>query len=142
MRLKTLMSWSLFLAFLATEVFWLWLVGSTTGIDQGVIGLGVMLGLASFALWLTLKVPDNLVSWTLMTAVVFTAVNQGAYDYSFTATALGLPGGGVAFVLHNALLWLSLLLVFLIPLIFPTGTPPTRRWNLVWGCWPPCSSVW
>ena len=125
------MSWSLFLAFLATGAFWLWLVGSTTGIDQGVIGLGVMLGLASFTFWLTLKVPDNLVSWTLMTAVVFTVINQVAYDYYFNAIALGLPGGAVAFVIHNVLLWLSLLLVFLVPLIFPTGRPPTRRWNLV-----------
>jgi hypothetical protein len=109
---------------------WLWTRTDGWGWDL-LIPLLILAAFAVFAFWLTLRVPENRVSWVLSLGISSSIVNQVAYDYFDLGRELGLSGAAGAFVVHNSLLWAGMALLVAIPLLFPTGILPSPRWRWV-----------
>ncbi len=110
-------------------------VGGLVGPDDAtwsdvpiMVGYALLLALGSL---LVLKVPENRVSWVVL------ALGAAAGSLALTAflsdagEAAGLP------VVHELFAYLNLASLFgivvlggaMLPLLFPTGSPPSRRWR-------------
>ncbi len=98
------------------------------------LGWGTGVGILVLVLWLTLRVPHSTVTWTLLVAVSGAIIFQASYIYLEQAATLGLPAVRIVFGGANIIFWLQIVLGLVVfPLIFPTGRPPTTRWN--WVLW-------
>lgn len=85
-----------------------------------------------YAGWLVSRVPDNRVTWVLLLAAVVFTIGQLLNEYMAVAAAVGLPLPRVAAVLAQFGWWPTMLLVMvLLPLLFPTGTFLSNRWRAV-----------
>jgi hypothetical protein len=88
--------------------------------------------LASVALIITLRRPENAVGWLLAAAVLGLAVQQFAGNYGhYALTHPGtLPGGRLAAMVQSVGV-VALVALALAFLVFPTGHLPSRRWRPV-----------
>jgi hypothetical protein len=88
--------------------------------------------LASVALIITLRRPENAVGWLLAAAVLGLGVQQFAGNYGHHAlTHPGtLPGGRLAAMVQSVGV-IALVALALVFLVFPTGHLPSRRWRPV-----------
>jgi hypothetical protein len=88
--------------------------------------------LASVALIITLRRPENAVGWLLAAAVLGLGVQQFAGNYShYALTHPGtLPGGRLAALVQSVGV-VALVALALVFLVFPTGHLPSRRWRPV-----------
>jgi len=88
--------------------------------------------LASVALIITLRRPENAVGWLLAAAVLGLGVQQFAGNYGHHAlTHPGtLPGGRLAAMVQSVGV-VALVALALVFLVFPTGHLPSRRWRPV-----------
>jgi hypothetical protein len=75
----------------------------------------------------------NRLGWLFLSAGTVAAVTTLAAAYAGRLPAAGLPGAPWAGWILPVLLGLLQPLLFLIPLLFPDGRPPSRRWRpVVW----------
>jgi hypothetical protein len=75
----------------------------------------------------------NRLGWLFLSAGTVAAVTTLAAAYAGRLPAAGLPGAPWAGWILPVLLGLVQPLLFLIPLLFPDGRPPSRRWRpVVW----------
>ncbi len=131
-----LVAWSLCAAVFAGAlcVFGLMYLNGTNFITSGIPFLG--LASAVVGALVASRQPRNLVGWFFLASASFTTIRElfGAYAMYGIETSPGAP-------LASAAAWLSIaigmpgpILAFvLIPLYFPNGEPPSRRWGvLVW----------
>jgi hypothetical protein len=88
--------------------------------------------LASVALIITLRRPENAVGWLLAAAVLGLGVQQFAGNYSHHALTYPgtLPGGRLAAMVQSVGV-VALVALALVFLVFPTGHLPSRRWRPV-----------
>jgi hypothetical protein len=88
--------------------------------------------LASVALIIPLRRPENAVGWLLAAAVLGLGVQQFAGNYShYALTHPGtLPGGRLAALVQSVGV-VALVALALVFLVFPTGHLPSRRWRPV-----------
>jgi hypothetical protein len=88
--------------------------------------------LASVALIITLRRPENAVGWLLAAAVLGLGVQQFAGNYGhYALTHPGtLPGGRLAAMVQSVGI-VALVALALVFLVFPTGHLPSRRWRPV-----------
>jgi hypothetical protein len=88
--------------------------------------------LASVALIITLRRPENAVGWLLAVAVLGLGVQQFAGNYGhYALTHSGtLPGGRLAAMVQSVGV-VALVALALVFLVFPTGHLPSRRWRPV-----------
>ena len=111
----------------------LWL-STATIVNGSLVAVGVVFG--GVGAVLTLRRPRNAVGWMCFAIAVFGASQAGALAYATQAfNAPGtLPGGTVAawWAGWSANPPFFVLTIFL-PLLFPTGRPPSARWRpLLW----------
>lgn len=90
------------------------------GVDLEFIGVGVVFYVV--AALTVVRIPENRVSWTLFAIAV-----------GFASTTLHWLGGWIGRLLNFIGIFVLILpsLGVLLPLWFPTGSPPTRRWRWV-----------
>jgi hypothetical protein len=75
----------------------------------------------------------NRLGWLFLGAAVASAVVLVAYAYAARAATARLPGAAWAAWVFTIVLGMSTTLFFLVPLLFPDGRPPSRRWwPVVW----------
>src|SRR5271169_2990901 len=75
----------------------------------------------------------NRLGWLFLGAAVATAIVLVAYAYAARAATARLPGAAWAGWIFTVVLGVSSTLFFLVPLLFPDGRPPSRRWwPVVW----------
>ena len=75
----------------------------------------------------------NRLGWLFLGAAVATAVVLVAYAYAARAATARLPGAAWSAWIFTVVLGVSSTLFFLVPLLFPDGRPPSRRWwPVVW----------
>ncbi len=93
-----------------------------------VVGYGLVLALGSL---LVLKVQDNAVSWVMLALGAAAGLLNVTATISAAGDAAGLPA------VHEVFAYLNLASLFgivvlggaLLPLLFPTGSPPSPRWR-------------
>ena len=145
LRYRTAASWlvwsvcALCVALAAGSLVLALLNGRTPGeilVDDGVITVAILT--ASFSVVGALVAshrPENPIGWILCVAALFQGTSNFGYEYATYAllTQPGLLPFGTGFSWLCNWIWapgLGLILVFL-PLLFPNGRPPTRRWRWV-----------
>jgi hypothetical protein len=75
----------------------------------------------------------NRLGWLFLSAAAVGAVSLVAEAYAARAPAARLPGAAWAGWVFTLVLGVSSTLFFLVPLLFPDGRPPSRRWwPVVW----------
>jgi hypothetical protein len=75
----------------------------------------------------------NRLGWLFLGAAVAAAVVLVAYAYAARAATARLPGAAWAAWIFTVVLAIVSTLFFLVPLLFPDGRPPSRRWwPVVW----------
>jgi hypothetical protein len=75
----------------------------------------------------------NRLGWLFLSAAVASAVVLVAYAYAARAATARLPGAAWAAWIFTVVLGVEATLFFLVPLLFPDGRPPSRRWwPVVW----------
>ena len=75
----------------------------------------------------------NRLGWLFLSAAVVSAVVLVAYAYAARAAPARLPGAAWAAWIFTVVLGVVATLFFLVPLLFPDGRPPSRRWwPVVW----------
>jgi hypothetical protein len=75
----------------------------------------------------------NRLGWLFLGAAVASAVVLVAYAYAARAATARLPGAAWAAWIFTMVLGIVATLFFLVPLLFPDGRPPSRRWwPVVW----------
>ena len=75
----------------------------------------------------------NRLGWLFLGAAVASAVVLVAYAYAARAATARLPGAAWAAWIFTVVLGVVATLFFLVPLLFPDGRPPSRRWwPVVW----------
>ena len=75
----------------------------------------------------------NRLGWLFLSAAVVSAVVLVAYAYAARAATARLPGAAWAAWIFTVVLGVVATLFFLVPLLFPDGRPPSRRWwPVVW----------
>src|SRR5271169_2202687 len=75
----------------------------------------------------------NRLGWLFLGAAAASAVVLVAYAYAARAATARLPGAAWAGWIFTVVLGVSSTLFFLVPLLFPDGRPPSRRWwPVVW----------
>ena len=113
--------------------------GRTPGeilVEESIIGIAVLtMAFSVVGALVAAHRPDNLIGWIFCAAALFQGLANFGYEYATYAldTRPGsLPLGAVMSWVGNWI-WapgLGLILVFL-PLLFPDGRPPSRRWRPV-----------
>jgi hypothetical protein len=75
----------------------------------------------------------NRLGWLFLGAAVLTAIVLVAYGYAAREATARLPGAAWSAWIFTVVLGVSSTLFFLVPLLFPDGRPPSRRWwPVVW----------
>ncbi len=75
----------------------------------------------------------NRLGWLFLIAATTGAVDLLTYSYAARAAAARLPGAAWSAWIFTVVLGVSSTLFFLVPLLFPDGRPPSRRWwPVVW----------
>jgi hypothetical protein len=75
----------------------------------------------------------NRLGWLFLGAAVVTAIVLVAYAYAARAATARLPGAAWSAWIFTVVLGVSSTMFFLVPLLFPDGRPPSRRWwPVVW----------
>ncbi len=105
-------------------------------IDEGIIGIATLtVAFSVVGALIASNRPENPIGWIFCAAALFQGLANFGYEYATYAllTRPGtLPLGAVASWI-GSWIWapgLGLILVFL-PLLFPDGRPPSRRWRWV-----------
>ena len=105
-------------------------------IDEGIIAIAVLTVAFSVVVALVASHrPDNPIGWIFCAAALFQGLSSSGYEYATYALSTrpgSLPLAAEASWLAQWI-WapgLGLILVFL-PLLFPEGRPPSRRWRWV-----------
>jgi len=108
-----------------------WAVTDTEIDAGGIVFAAVIVALIAGAGYFTWRVPDHLVPWLLLGIVAGVGTGQIALTiHEETEGIRRLTTGALSF----GGWWPSIVLaVVLLPLLFPTGRPPTRRWW--WVAW-------
>jgi len=76
---------------------------------------------------------ENRLGWLFLGAAVAAAIVLVAYAYAARAATARLPGAAWAAWIFTVVLAIVSTLFFLVPLLFPDGRPPSRRWwPVVW----------
>ena len=70
----------------------------------------------------------NRLGWLFLAAGPVTAIGLVAYAYAARAATARLPGAVWAAWTFTVVLGITGTLFFLVPLLFPDGRPPSRRW--------------
>jgi hypothetical protein len=110
-------------------------VGSVLALSQGdlfdgLIWLGMTV-IASVGALLALRRPDNSIGWMLLVAAVLIALSGALEGYASSSEDTSSLTGGALVVWVDSwifFVWLGLL-AFGIPVLFPDGRPPSRRWR-------------
>jgi hypothetical protein len=75
----------------------------------------------------------NRLGWLFLIAATVGAVDLLTYSYAARAATARLPGAAWSAWIFTVVLGISSTLFFLVPLLFPDGRPPSRRWwPVVW----------
>ncbi len=75
----------------------------------------------------------NRLGWLFLGAAAVSAADLMAYAYAARAATARLPGAAWAAWIFTVVLGVVATLFFLVPLLFPDGRPPSRRWwPVVW----------
>lgn len=108
-----------------------WAMTETETDTGGWMFAGVIVALIAGAGYFTWRVPDHIVPWLLLGIVAGVGTGQIALQiYEETEGIRRLTTGALSF----GGWWPSIVLAgVLLPLLFPTGRPPTRRWW--WVAW-------
>ena len=130
-----LLAWSLFAVYLGMAALTIAL--ELTGVTQSFESLFsiITVGYAVCGTLIASRQPRNAIGWIMLALAVVFALNSlvGSYVESVDDPA-ARPGGPLAawFYSWNELIWIPLVGVFL-PLLFPDGRLPARRWRpLLW----------
>lgn len=128
-RTAFVLAWSLWGLWVVMAVLYLWAVWNAPIADESLLVVALVM-YATVGALVVARLPGNAVGW-LMMAIAFTLVLQSlgeAYVYSRSN-----PGYVAVAWLASTLfsVWLLLVASFL-PLVFPTGHLPSRRWRPVW----------
>ncbi len=115
--------------------------GRTPGeilIDEGIIGIATLtVAFSAVGALIAAHRPENAIGWIFCGAALFQGLSICGYEYA-TYALLTQPGSlplGAEVSWLSQWVWapgLGLILVFL-PLLFPDGRPPSRRWR--WVAW-------
>jgi hypothetical protein len=139
---KLIFAWILFavilLSIVARVAIWVFQMTTSSSlpvVDQD-LGLSLMAGMvfSALAMLIITRLPGNRVGWLMMISAVG-AVNPA----SMIVTSLPAPPSSLTLGLWlilwlNNWSWIPLIFpILLMPLHFPTGQPPSRRWN--WVIW-------
>ena len=135
---STIIAWTLcaFVILVATVgIVYGWMMRpADQPVDRIIWGWGWLLP-ATFAVLAALIVarqPYNRVGWLLMVTALAAAVSNSGYSDFLAAPRTELTPGLFLLLWFDGWAWILLIFpVFLIPLHFPTGRPPTPRWNWV-----------
>ena len=73
----------------------------------------------------------NRLGWLFLGAAAVSGADLVAYAYAARASTARLPGAAWAAWVFTVALGMVATLFFLVPLLFPDGRPPSRRWWLV-----------
>jgi hypothetical protein len=87
---------------------------------------------STFGVLLASRRPENSIGWIFSAAGLFSAIQllTGQYAvYALVARGGSLPGGPVAALISNSLQSSVVMAFLLLLLLFPTGRPPSPRWN-------------
>jgi hypothetical protein len=95
--------------------------------------IGIAVGFCSVGALVAARRPDNAIGWIMLVAGVIHATGLAALEYLGwlgRADVATMPRG---LVVYAEMSWLPGLIVLftLVPLLFPTGRPPSRRWHVV-----------
>jgi hypothetical protein len=140
-RALQVLPWALLLITLALLAFMLRL-GLTRQPIDGVTDFGAtdvtfILSFVAFAPMgavIASRRPENPIGWLACGIGLLNVVSAAAYEYAAHALLVdpgSLPGGGLASWLSTWTWAPGLALVAFLMLLFPTGSPPTRRWRWV-----------
>jgi hypothetical protein len=137
---KIVFAWVLFaitlLILLIRVAIWVIQLATTSNlpvVDQDV-GITSMAGVffSILGMLIITRLPDNRVGW-LMLIIALGAVNPSTVIIASLPTPPTSLSPGLWLILWlNNWVWISVIIpILLIPLHFPTGRPPSRRWNWV-----------
>src|SRR5918997_6364204 len=143
-ELTTRLAWSLSLlcvALAAASLILALLNGRTLGeifVDEGIVMIATLtVAFSVVGAMIASHRPENSIGWIFCAAALCQGLSISGYEYA-TYALLTQPGSlplGAEASWLGQLIWapgLGLILVFL-PLLFPDGRPPTRRWK--WVAW-------
>jgi hypothetical protein len=111
-------------------------VTATLVLDLGPTGVLFIIGVAVFApvgALIALRQPRNPLGWIALFVGFFVTLNDALYQYVVSATydARELPAADVVGWVQSWIWTVGFSLMGLLMLLFPTGSPPSRRWRTV-----------
>jgi MFS family permease len=139
---KVIFGWILFaiilLIFMVQVVIWGIQLNTTSSlpvVDQDVVFLSITGVIFSIiAMLIITRLPDNRIGWLMMVSAVGAVNPASMIIASLPAPPSSLTMGLWLILWLNNWAWIPLIFpILLIPLHFPTGHPPSQRWN--WVIW-------
>ncbi len=127
-RWASVLAWSLFVAFVALVAVALWDGSNGHGTSDDTFAV-LAAGFAVVGAVVASRQPTNAVGWLLLSAALVIAFGAFGEAYALSSDAPGRVW--VAWVTAwSWYVWLVCIIVYL-PLLFPTGRLPSRRWRAV-----------
>jgi hypothetical protein len=129
MNTRTL-AWGLLALWAALTVTGAVLALSQGDLFDGLIWMGMTV-IASVGALLALRRPGNSIGWMLLVAAVLIALSGALAGYASSSEDTSSLTGGALVVWVDSwifFIWLGLL-AFGVPVLFPDGRPPNRRWR-------------